>query len=89
MKKLTEEQKREVVEKLRERGVKLPCPRCGNKDFNLLEGYFLQTIQIKLEAMEIGGPAIPSIAAICRNCGYISQHALGVLGLLPKGEIKK
>ena len=27
--------------------------------------------------------AIPTIAIVCNNCGYISQHALGALGLLP------
>jgi hypothetical protein len=33
--------------------------------------------------LSLGGLGIPSIAIICNRCGFISQHALGTLGLLP------
>jgi hypothetical protein len=86
---LPKEQKDKIVKALVDRGAKLPCPRCGNNSFTLLDGYFNQTIQTELKGMVIGGPSIPSIVVACTRCGFLSQHALGVLGLLPKEEVKK
>lgn len=85
---MTQEQKQEIINKLNEKGVNLPCPRCGNKAFNLLDGYFNQSIQDNLHTTIIGGKTVPSIITACTNCGYLSQHALGALGLLEK-ESKK
>lgn len=76
-------QKEEIIKKLEERGAKLPCPRCGGKNFSLIEGYFNNPLQSTIGNLVIGGPAIPSVVIACTNCGYISQHALGALGLLP------
>jgi predicted RNA-binding Zn-ribbon protein involved in translation (DUF1610 family) len=82
---LTEEQKATIIRKLQEKGVNMPCPRCGNPTFSLVEGYFVQPIQNDLRGgLVIGGPAIPSVIVICNKCGFISQHALGPLGLLPE-----
>ena len=89
MKKLSKEEKEKIIKVLDERGAKLPCPRCGNNNFTLLDGYFNQTIQTELKGMVIGGPSVPSAVVACSRCGYLSQHALGALGLLPKEEVKK
>ncbi len=83
---MTEEQKKQIVAALEERGAKLPCPRCGNPSFTLLDGYFNQTIQTDPKGMVIGGTSVPSVVIACTRCGYLSQHALGGLGLLPKAE---
>ena len=57
---------------------------CGNSSFQLVSGYFSNVIQPHLSAgMLLGGPAIPTAVIVCTKCGFISQHALGVLGLLP------
>lgn len=89
MEKLSQEQKKIIIKKLEEKGAKLPCPRCGSKQFTLLDGYFIQPIQSPISrSFVIGGPAVPSIVTACNNCGFISQHAIGVLGLLPEGEKK-
>lgn len=80
--------KEDIIKALKERGVKLPCPRCGNQKFTLLDGYFNQTIQTELKGIVIGGPSVPTIVVACTRCGYLSQHALGALGLLPKEEGK-
>jgi len=85
---MREEQKQKIIKALEERKVILPCPRCGNEHFTLLDGYFNQTIQTELTGIVIGGPSVPSIVVVCTQCGYLSQHALGVLGLLPKQEAK-
>lgn len=80
------DQKQEIVNKLNERKVNLPCPRCNGNNFTLMDGYFNQPIQYDLSKVKIGGTSIPSVLTICNNCGYLSQHALGTLGLLPKKD---
>jgi hypothetical protein len=86
MQKWSQEQKERVIEALAKREVRLPCPRCGSHNFTLLDGYFKQSIQAELGKTVLGGPAIPSVVTVCTQCGFISQHALGVLGLLPTEE---
>jgi ribosomal protein S27AE len=85
---MTPEQARQVVEALNARHVNHPCPRCGNAHFTLLEGYFNQPFSGEAPyasgAMAFSrGPTVPSVVTACTNCGFLSQHALGVLGLLP------
>jgi len=84
----TQDQKDKIIKVLTDRGAVLPCPRCGNDDFTLLDGYFNQIIQDEPRGIVLGGRTIPSIVIACKRCGYLSQHALGVLGLLPKEENK-
>ena len=86
---MDQEKKKEIIRILNERGVRLPCPRCGNPSFILIEGYFNEMIQPNTNTLNIGGPSIPSIITACSRCGYLSQHALGVLGLLPNKTEKK
>ena len=85
---LIQNQKDEIIKALTERGASLPCPRCGNNAFTLLDGYFNQVIQEEPKGIVLGGRTIPSVAVACKRCGYLAQHALGVLGLLPKEETK-
>ena len=80
---LSEEEKKKIVQELEKRGATLPCPRCGKKNFSLLDGYFVQPISTEIGTVTLGGPTLPSIAIVCTNCGYLSQHALGALELLP------
>lgn len=90
MQQLNDDQKREIMEILNKRGAKLPCPRCKNRNFAILDGYFNQPIQKSLPRsatdMINEGPFISSIVVVCTRCGYLSQHALSVLGLLPAEE---
>jgi hypothetical protein len=79
---LTAEQKQIIIDRLTERGVKTTCPMCGNRNFILADGYFNNIMQTDFQNFVLGGPSIPTIATACSNCGFISQHALGVLGLL-------
>lgn len=64
----------------------MECPICHNKQFVISDGYFNSSIQGNLNGMRLGGPSIPSIGLICSKCGFISHHALGALGLLPKTQ---
>jgi predicted RNA-binding Zn-ribbon protein involved in translation (DUF1610 family) len=88
MQNLTSEQKQKVVDTLKEKGVTLTCPMCGNKDFVLIDGYFNNPLQSPFGPYTIGGPSVPSAALACSNCGFISQHALGMLGLIKTSENK-
>lgn len=88
MQKMSSETKQQIVATLQTKGAIQPCPRCGNKEFTLLDGYFNQGIQQELGGMVIGGPSVPSAVVVCNKCGYMSQHALGVLGLLPKEGVQ-
>jgi predicted nucleic-acid-binding Zn-ribbon protein len=85
---MEKEEKEKIIKALEEHGAILPCPRCGNENFTLLDGYFNQTVQHDLKNIFIGGPSIPSIVVGCSRCGYLSQHSIGILGLLPIKETK-
>ena len=76
----------EIINRLDEKGVRALCPRCGNNSFSVLDGYFIQTIQDEVRGGIVlgGGKSIPSVITVCNKCGFISQHALGALGLLPQ-----
>src|SRR2546423_8905405 len=84
--KMTWDQAQEVIQALQARGVTLPCPRCGNGHFTLLEGFFNQPISGDLTGASgtmgfSAGPTVPSIVTACTECGILSQHAVGVLRL--------
>lgn len=89
MAEISESQKKKIIEALEKRKARLPCPRCGNQSYSLLGGYFNQPIQTELGGLVIGGPSVPSVVVVCNQCGFMSQHALGALGLLPESESSK
>ena len=90
MQQLNDDEKQKFIEILNKRGAKLPCPRCRNKNFALIDGYFNQLIQKSVPGSVTDiineGPFISSLVVVCTRCGYLSQHALSVLGLLPAEE---
>lgn len=86
---LNNDQKKIIAEALTKRKLGMICPMCQNKSFIMADGYFNNNMQTDFSSFSIGGPAIPTIAIICSNCGFVSQHALGVLNLLPKEENTK
>ena len=81
---LTDQQKQDIVNRIREKAPNLQCPMCKTKAFSLADGYFVNTMQSDFNSLSLGGQAIPTVAIICNNCGFVSQHAVGSLGLLPK-----
>ena len=82
------ERQKEFVDVFNSKGANKPCPRCGKNSFAIIEEYITLSIQKDLNNIVIGGPSIPTAAAICNNCGYISLHALGAIGLLKKDKTK-
>lgn len=79
----------EIAEKLKERGAVLPCPRCGNTGFSVIDGYFSHTLQNELTGIVLGGPSVPTAVVGCNRCGFLSEHALGALDLLPSSTPAK
>lgn len=78
---LTEEEKKELIDVLSKKGVKTHCPMCSHDEFVLNDGYTPNVVQTKKTGVMLGA-TVPSIAIICKNCGFMSNHALGVLGIL-------
>lgn len=70
----------EVIARLEEKiGPGLKCPMCGGKTFHLAQGYFINSVQKEMNSFQFGGESIPTVAVICGNCGFMSQHAIGIL----------
>lgn len=68
---------------------KKACPRCGANAFIIANGYTSLPISIEKGAISLGGKVIPCALSVCTKCGFISAHALGVLGLMAEpGEGK-
>jgi len=73
-----------VADAIQSRGVNLPCPRCGSKEFSIEDGFTFLTMQKDLSNIVLGGSGIPAAVVTCQRCSHITLHALGTLGLLPK-----
>ncbi len=73
-----------IIAALKAAGVNAPCPRCRNTNFTLMDGYITHPIQSDFQSFNIGGPSLPAVMTVCNQCGFLAQHALGVLNLLPK-----
>jgi ribosomal protein S27AE len=80
---LSPEQRERIIKALQDRGATRDCPRCGNKSFAVLGGYFNHPLQFNLGGLQLGGPSIPTAVVACTTCGWLAEHALGALGLLP------
>jgi len=80
---LSEDQRQKIAAALEARGATQACPRCSNKTFTVLEGYFTHPLSPSV-GMILGGPAVPVAVVACNNCGFLSEHALGTLGLLER-----
>jgi len=80
---LTVQQKNNIATALGKRGVPRACPMCGTSKWVIGDGYFYNTLQGDVTSVNLAGVGIPCVPLICSHCGFISQHALGALGLLP------
>lgn len=86
---LNNDQKIKIKEEIDKRIQRLTCPMCQTSGFVMADGYFNNTMQTDFNSFTIGGQSIPTIAIICNNCGFVSQHAIGILGLLSQEQNKK
>lgn len=82
--KLSQEEKTRIIKALNQRIPSLRCPICGNTSFLLGDGYTQTFLIDNLQVVQLGGDNIPGVILICKHCGFISNHALGVIGLTDK-----
>ena len=78
----TDEQKTQLVEKLTtllNRNRPFTCPMCGGTTFGIVDGYFINPIQDEFNHFRFAKDSIPTVSILCSDCGYLSQHALGVV----------
>ncbi len=81
----TAEHRDKIVKRLQERGVTRPCPRCNSDQFSLVDGYAVFGLVEKLEDEGVRH-LVPSVTVACTRCGYLTFHAMGALGLMPKDQ---
>jgi hypothetical protein len=86
---LSEEEKKKIADALQERNFSGKCPMCGFENFAILDGYFNPPLNLNIGEVILGQTVIPSAVLVCKRCGFICQHALGALDLLPKEGDKK
>jgi ribosomal protein S27AE len=78
------EHKDEIAKQLIKVGAFHPCPRCTNDSFVLLDGYIAIALQSQFRGtFVLGQPVVPLVGVVCTRCGFVAQHALGMLNLLP------
>ncbi len=75
---IPEAESRRIKANLDRLGVILPCPSCGNHEFQL-EGYFNMSDTSHPGTSVMGGNSIPLVAVVCQNCGHFSFHALNAI----------
>lgn len=75
-----------VIDELGKRGATNPCARCGHQSFAIERNFITLQVQNSLKTLSIGGTTIPAAVVVCKNCGAITLHAFGVLGLLPQSD---
>jgi hypothetical protein len=85
---LSKAESEKIARLLTEKGATKACHRCGHAAFTVIDGYSIFGIQENLsQGLVIGGPNVPVAMVACNNCGAITPHALGAIGLLPS-EVK-
>lgn len=76
---LTTKQKETIAEKLRR--FDGACPICKNKNWTIGDEIVMATSVSLGGSTVIGGPFIPMAQVVCNNCGFISHHAVALLGI--------
>lgn len=74
---LSQAQQQQIAAALAARGAHGACPACHENNWLLGHGHSLLTVGVGTEDRT----GLPVVSRICANCGYLSLHAAGVLGL--------
>lgn len=79
---ISQSEKQKIADELNKRISHLECPMCHGHQFSISDGYSTMSIQDEKTGVYLGGPMMPVISIICTTCGFVSSHALGVLGMM-------
>ena len=83
---LKEEEKKRIIEIMNHRIGHFSCPICHKGHFSLVDGYSSQGLSEDYKNVIFASKVIPYVMLVCDNCGFVSHHALGTLGLLNKAQ---
>lgn len=76
---LTTNQKEIIVRRLET--INAACPICAYRAWTISDE-IVSAMSVSLGgSTTLGGPFIPMAQIVCRNCGFVSHHAIGVLGI--------
>jgi predicted nucleic-acid-binding Zn-ribbon protein len=79
---MDKQRQEQVIKALESKNVSQPCPRCRNLEFEVLGETKIELYtQPIIPGVPGGRSRVPVLLISCKNCGYIAQHAAGVLGL--------
>jgi len=84
------EKKIKINNAFKEAGLTNTCPRCNDGEFLFVENMLYDQIGYNSGSpFSLLTPTIPVVVIICKKCGFVSQHSLQVLGLLPDKDEQK
>lgn len=75
-----------IAAKLNERQIKRECPMCREGVFIIVDGYVIPVLQANTKNLKLSGKSLPTVAVMCKNCGYLMQFSLGALGLMVENK---
>lgn len=81
---LSEDKKHELIKTLSERLGQFECPMCHQRQFTVIDGYFVPSLLSEYSSPALSTSGIPMAGIVCIHCGFVSFHALGAIGLLNK-----
>ena len=77
---LTERQKETVSESLRKK-IGGQCPMCTGTEWTLHDEIVSNMTSSLAGVTALGGRNVPMVQMICNKCGFVSHHAIGLLGI--------
>ena len=85
---MKDEERFRLISELNKRIGSFTCPICHKGQFKFVDSYSSNPLSDDYTTLNLGGKMIPYVMLVCDNCGFISQHALGTLGVLPQQSEK-
>lgn len=79
----------EIIKSIDEKGANLPCHRCGQNTFALIDGFSRYHLSDNMNENTIGGSGVPIVLIACNNCGAITPHAALALIKTENNQEKK
>jgi predicted nucleic-acid-binding Zn-ribbon protein len=76
---ISENQLRKLNSWLKSKNVSMICPSCGHNEWSAAD---VVVAPVFAAGMVIGGPTVPMVQLICKNCAYVKLYAAVPIGLL-------
>jgi hypothetical protein len=79
-----------VIRHLQEKWGSRPCPMCSKGPWGVQDSMF-QLMEFSEGALTLGGPLIPVVPVVCKNCGYlvlVSALAANVVPPPPPAKVE-